>query len=109
MQRLYLVVRSDLPPAQQAVQAAHALQAFNVLHAAAALRWHADSNTLALLAVDDEWQLEALAARADAFGVEAAVFREPDLGDSLTAIAIGPAGARLTRGLPLALSSGTPA
>lgn len=41
---------------------------------------------------------------AHAQGVEVAVFREPDLGDALTALAIGPAGKRLTRGLALALS-----
>lgn len=52
--KLYLVVRADLPPAQQAVQAAHALQAFNLLHADLARRWSAESNTLALLAVADE-------------------------------------------------------
>lgn len=105
MQKLYLVVRADLSPAQQAVQAAHALQAFNLLHPGLTRRWYDESNTLAMLEVTDEAKLSELASVADAFGVEAARFREPDLGDSLTAIAIGPAGKRLTRGLRMALET----
>lgn len=104
MSKLYLVVRADLPPAQQAVQAAHALQAFNLCHPSTTARWVAESNTLALLEVDDEAALCELACRADFFGVECAQFREPDLGDSLTALALSPDGKRLVRGLRMALA-----
>lgn len=99
MDKLYLIVRADLSAAQQAVQAAHALQAFNLQHERAARTWAAGSNTLALLAVENEAQLAELAARAETFGVRCSLFREPDLDDSLTAIAISPDGKRLTRGL----------
>lgn len=104
MSKLYLIVRSDLPVAQQAIQAAHALQEFNELFSEVVGVWRLHSNTLALLEVPDEHQLLLLAERAYSMGAEVALFREPDLGESLTAIAIGPAGKRLTRGLPLALT-----
>lgn len=104
MQKLYLITRSDLSPAQQAVQAAHALQAFNLQHETLTRQWYATSNTLALLAVPDEAGLGKLLELADAFGVDASAFREPDHGDSLTAIALGPGGKRLCRGIPLALT-----
>jgi peptidyl-tRNA hydrolase len=104
MDKLYLIVRADLSPAQQAVQAAHALQEFNLRHGDVARRWASESNTLALLSVPDERELETFYRRAWVTGVSIAPFHEPDLGFAMTALAIGPAGKRLTRGLPLALT-----
>lgn len=101
--KLYLVVRSDLPPGQQAVQAAHALQEFNHAFHPQAMKWHATSNHLALLAVPDEGALAHLLRKAHGQRVAAVGFREPDRGDELTAIAIAPEGKQLTRRLPLAL------
>jgi len=102
--RLYLVTRADLPAGDQAVQAAHALQQFNVEHPQAARSWFEQSNTLAFLAAPDETALQRLLDRAFDKGLRASAFREPDLGDSLTAVAVEPAGARLVRSLPLALA-----
>ncbi len=101
--RLHLIVRQDLPPGDQAVQAAHALRQFVEAHPDIDKKWHRESNTLALLAAPDEKALARMLDRAFDLGIRAAAFREPDLGGSLTAIAIEPAGARLCRGLPLAL------
>jgi DNA-binding transcriptional LysR family regulator len=101
--RLHLVVRRDLPPGDQAVQAAHALRQFTAEHPDIDRQWFEQSNTLALLAAPDERTLARMLDRAFDLGIRAAAFREPDLGGSLTAIAIEPAGARLCRGLPLAL------
>lgn len=69
--------------------------------------WHRESNHLALLVVDDERALTCLVERAQRYGVHHAVFREPDIADALTAIALEPgAGSRrLCRGLRLTLSS----
>ena len=105
MGRLHLITRADLPPGDQAVQAAHALTEFVVEHAGAAQKWHRESNTLALLAAPDEKALERMLDRAFDLGILSASFREPDLGNSLTAIAIEPNGARICRNLPLAFSS----
>lgn len=104
MQRLYLVTRADLPAGDQAVQAAHALTEFTFEHPEAAESWHRASNTLAFLVAPDEAALQTLLDRAFDRGLRASAFREPDLGDALTAVAIEPEGSRLVRSLPLALA-----
>lgn len=97
-------MRGDLCPGQQAVQAAHALQEFNVLYPNETKSWFDTSNTLAFLRVDNERQLEVLVDEAGDLGVSVAAFREPDRDNELTAIALAPEGKRLTRKLRLALS-----
>lgn len=73
-------------------------------HPAVDKAWFEASNTLAFLAVRDEQALGVLKRRAIDRAVPVAAFHEPDRGGELTAIAIGPDGKKLTRGLPLALS-----
>ena len=101
--KLYLVVRSDLSPGQQAIQACHALREFSEHHPVADQSWYAKSKTLVMLSVPDEDRLVSLQADAKGLEVSCAGFREPDLDDTLTAIALGPDARRLCRGLPLAL------
>ena len=105
VERLYIVTRADLPAGDQAVQGAHALTEFAFEHPETAKAWHEQSNTLAFLAVPDESALQRLHERAFDLDIKASAFREPDLGDSLTAIAIEPTGSRICRSLPLALAS----
>jgi peptidyl-tRNA hydrolase len=104
--KLYLVTRADLAPGAQAVQAAHALQQFNVEHPDTARAWHTESNYLALLSVPNEARLAEVLRKAKRRGLEASAFREPDFGDALTAIAIAPGedARAITRSLPLALA-----
>ena len=99
------MTRADLRPGQQAVQACHVLRQFAEDHPATERDWHRESNYLALLAVPDEPALVRLLERADQQGIRSAVFREPDLGHALTAVAFEPGAAsrRLCDGLPLAL------
>jgi len=101
--KLYLVTRADLSPGQQAVQAAHALREFAAEHPEEDARWYARSNTLALLAVEDEASLLSLVERAGRLGVPFAAFHEPDRGDELTAVAFGPSARKLLARVPLAL------
>jgi hypothetical protein len=96
------VVRGDLSPAQQAVQAAHAALAFAAAHPEAA----AHECPLALLEAPDELALCWLAEDAQRAGAAYAAFFEPDLGHALTAIALEPAADRLARRFPLALREG---
>ncbi len=105
--KLYLVVRADLSPAQQAVQASHALRQFVDEHPQEDQEWFEKSNTIAFLAVGNEQELTQLLARAELCGISCSGFREPDRGDELTAAAISPQGKRLCRGLPLALAEGS--
>ena len=88
--KLYVVVRADLPPGDQAVQAIHATTEFGFQHGLLTQEWHRDSNYLALLSVPDERALEELKQRAYIRGIPHTCFREPDLNNSLTAIALEP-------------------
>ncbi len=103
--RLIVVTREDLSSGQQAVQGMHAVVAFIVRHPLRALWWFLRSNTLAFVAVPHEVALGVLLESARDQRVPAAGFREPDRQDELTAIAIAPQGAALTKRLPLALKS----
>jgi hypothetical protein len=58
---------------------------------------------LALLSVASESELEALAEAAERKRIPVALFREPDLNNELTAIALEGKGKSLVARLPLAL------
>lgn len=100
--KLYIVVRSDISPAQQAVQAIHAAATHAAIHTEVA-EW-----PLALLSVPSLNALNKFDANlnyhARTLFCEASAFVEPDIGYEKTAIAgHGPAMAKATRDLPLAL------
>jgi len=101
--KLFVVVRGDMAPGARAVGAVHAARQFAREHGPTEGRWFRESNTLALLQVEGEAGLSRLLEEAAFRGLEASGFREPDLGGQLTGVALGPAGARLVRRLPLAL------
>ena len=98
------MTREDLPPATQAVQAAHAAFEFAIAHPDLVRDWQRVSNTLVLLAVRDEFALGCLYVDAVERGVRTTPFHESDLGGSLTALALEPAARRLVARLPLSLS-----
>lgn len=104
MSKLFLITRRDLSPAQQAVQAAHAMRQFAHEHPQLDQEWFETSNTLAFLSVRDEAALGVLHRKALDRDIPVAAFREPDRENELTALALGPSGKKLTKGLPLALN-----
>lgn len=106
MEKLYVVTRRDLPPGPQAVQSCHAAIQFAAEHAEIWARWYEQSNTLALLSVSDEKALLKLAQKAEMHGLKVSLFREPDLQDAVTAIALEPQAGRLCKHMPLTLSQG---
>ena len=101
--KLYVVVRSDLSPGQQAVQGCHAALAL-------AEGGSVVPDTLVLLAVPDEPTLLQLADRIAlgcalprGYRLQLEVFREPDLDGQATALATDEECAhRVLRDLPLA-------
>lgn len=103
LDRMYLVVRGDLPPGLAAAQAAHAAFEFSAAHPDLIAPWLRASKFLVLLQVPDEVSLIALTSRALAEGLTLTSWHEPDLGDSLTAVALEPGARarRLTANLPL--------
>ena len=90
-----MVVRSDLPPGLQAAQAVHAAIGFAQKHPALI------PETVILVGVPDELGLAWLLAEAHTFAHFAV--REPDLENSLTALALEPAAGRFCKHLPLLL------
>jgi hypothetical protein len=83
MKKLFVIVRKDLTPSQQAVQAGHALAAY-LLHSLN-LRWK--NETLIYLGVKDGFQLEKLKFKLTKTGIDFIEFNEPDLNNETTAIA----------------------
>lgn len=80
-QALYVLVRGDLSKSSQAVQAGHAVAQF-VLHKTS--QWK--NGTLVYLKAPNEEYLEGVLRETETEQV--VEFREPDLGNSLTAVAI---------------------
>jgi len=52
--------------------------------------WHATSNSLVVLTVSDEKQLWELTEKLSRMGLRASLFKEPDIGHELTAVAVVP-------------------
>ncbi len=82
--KLYVALWSGLTPGQRVAQAIHAAAEFALDHPEVARAWHAATNTVVSVALGDEGLDRLL---FDLEGRESAVFREPDLGDRLTAVA----------------------
>ena len=69
-------------------------------------KWYNASNYLALLAAKDENELVEIACRAAEQGVRFAIFKEPDIGNKITAIALEPGNKskKICQKLPLTLN-----
>ena len=80
--KMYVLVRSDLSVSQQAVQAGHAVAEL-ILHGLQK-NWN---KTLIYLRVKDEDELIRWKEKIEFRNKEYAEFREPDIGNQLTAIA----------------------
>jgi hypothetical protein len=105
--KLYVVVRADLPPAQQAVQAGHALAEFGIVRPIEFRTWR--NGTLVYLAVPGELDVLALGQALEHHGEAFALNREPDLENAATSAAFvlraGSPVIKSVRALSLALKS----
>ena len=81
--KLYVIVRKDLSISQRAVQAGHAVAEF--LLRGPFSRWK--NGTLIYLGVKGLIQLENLKLKLNDHGITYVEFREPDIGNEVTAIA----------------------
>lgn len=93
--KLYLVTRRDLHHGVQAAQMVHGTAQFAVEHTAQFVTWNRSSNVVVCLAVEDETELvdllEKLESERKRHGDHHAYFtkfREPDLHDQLTCVAL---------------------
>ena len=82
-EKLYILVRKDMHPSYQAVQAGHALAQY--LLEFKNTSWN--NGTLVYLSVDDEEKLYRWKYKLEKKDIEYAEFREPDIGNEITAIA----------------------
>ena len=88
--RLYLVVRGDLKPGYRVPQLCHAQRLFAEEHSEIESEWYRESNTVVCLQVDGVEDIMRLSADAVIAGIAHSVFREPDLSDEPTAVALAP-------------------
>lgn len=103
--KLYVVVRNDLPPGAQLAQAIHAKDEFAMKYPEINRAWYEQSNYICVLQVADEDTLDALMDRAWYSGIKYACFSEPDRDGEHTAAAFEPGEAtkELCKELQLAL------
>lgn len=83
-EKLYVITRTDLSKSQQAVQAGHALAEYLLMNEDSN-EW--DNGTLVYLKVKDEEELYSLTRSLERSKISCTVFREPDFGGQLTAVA----------------------
>ena len=88
--KLYIITRRDLSPAQQAVQAIHAACEFAENYKDLFVSWRSISDYVCLLAVHDETSLLKLLRKVREKNLDYSWFCEPDLEGALTAIALAP-------------------
>jgi peptidyl-tRNA hydrolase len=83
----------------------HALRQFTAEHPEIDRIWFEQSNYLGLLSVSNEEELKQLMEQATNNGIHFSVFRESDIDNEITAIALspGPKSKKLCSRLPLAL------
>ena len=79
-----------MPIAHRAVQGAHALDCFSIEYSDIHKTWHNQSQHLAIVSVKDRESLFALIAKLESKGINITIFREPDMGNDTTAIAVEP-------------------
>lgn len=97
MSRLYVIVRTDIPPGLQVAQACHATREFTLRHPDVDV-----GENLVVLEVPSEQDLQAITERC--FFCASTPFFEPDLGGQMTAVAVSGAAKPMLRSLPLAFS-----
>jgi hypothetical protein len=99
-----LVTHGNLSAGYQTAQIAHVIAEFVLHNPRIAEKWHGLSNSLIVLEAKDARALSELQEKALSRGIHVHEFREPDLGDEITALAFEPhpGSKKLLSNLPLA-------
>ena len=100
-----MITRRDLENGYQATQGMHAAFAFAMQHPDELKDWYENSEYLSFLAAKNEYELLCLFEKSQSFGIKCSLFREPDIGNQVTAIALESCekARKLCGSLPLAL------
>lgn len=88
--KLYMVTRQDLSLGYQIVQTAHATAEFMLNHSQIARKWRDESQYMVALSVPDESELSVLMDKASKLNISFSAFREPDIGNEVTAVVFAP-------------------
>lgn len=101
---MYLVTHGNLSAGYQVAQVAHVVAEYVLNRPESAKTWHHLSNSLIVLEAKDAEALSELQEKAKSRSIDVQEFREPDLGDEITALAFAPGKAtkKLLSNLPLA-------
>lgn len=83
MKTLFVLIRNDMALAYQGVQGGHAVAQFLIDHPAHPWK----NETLVYVNVPDEEHLQMWVKKLSVRGIPWSAFREPDLGEQLTAVA----------------------
>lgn len=105
MQKLYVIVRADLRPGQQAVQGMHAAIQFLHDFPTEEKKWFEESNHVVFLESKNEESLQILFEELVSNGENVSYFREPDYKHELTAIATVQSSSSFFSSLKLALKN----
>lgn len=99
-----MVTHGNLSAGYQTAQVAHVIAEYVIHHSESAAQWHSLSNSLIVLEAKDARHLSEIQEKAKKRGLTVHEFREPDLGDEITALAFEPnsANRKLLSNLPLA-------
>lgn len=87
---MYVITRQDISAGYQGVQAIHAAMQFAFEHPDINREWFEKSNYVGFLSAANEYELNFLIEKAKENEIAFSVFREPDIGDQITAIALSP-------------------
>lgn len=87
--KLYVLVRQDLNPGYQIAQSIHAKDQFTHIFPSIERKWYFESNTIVVLGVRNEQELNAFSFLAKENGLAYSLFFEPDINEN-TALAIEP-------------------
>lgn len=110
MNKIFTVVRADIPAGAQIAQTGHALAAFATAYPDRFKAWaEPEQRNIVCLASPTRAALEALLASLLAQGIACAAFRETDLNDELTGFSCGEEAAKQLSSLPLAGRAARPA
>lgn len=98
-----MISRRDLSIGVQSVQAGHAAIQFQHEYQELAKDWYHNSNYLIFLSVENQDELKKFINKANSNNIKLSIFREPDLNNEITAVALEPCdwSRRHTSGFPL--------
>lgn len=84
------MVRKDLQPGLQLAQSCHVTFSFSQEYPNETKKWMTESNYIAVLNCSDEYEINQLIEKALINNIKFSVFREPDIDNQITAIALEP-------------------